>query len=137
MPLIASAEQMALAARNEEERVRHEADRIQFHHNIGSMASMLCSVQWYLVRAFDRIKNEDFTAQYGLVPSYRGLIAYAELAKTLLLSVNEHYTMSQRLGGRGLATDPLLSSKLNDIEMEVRSLDPSWRSCIEDLRNMS
>ena len=102
---------MALAARNEEERDHHEADRIQFHHNIGSMASMLCSVQWYLVRAFDRIKNENFTAQYGSVPSYRGLIAYAERAETLLLSVNEHYTMSQCLGGRGLATDPFLSSK--------------------------
>jgi hypothetical protein len=136
MPLIASAEQMAITATNEEERVDHEADRIQFYNNIGSMAIMLCNVQWHLVRTLGRIKNENFTPRYGLVSSYKGLIAYAGRLKTLLLSVNEHYTMSQGLGERGLATDPFLSSKLDDIRTEMRSHGPLWRSCIDDLRNM-
>ena len=136
LPLIESAEQTAVSSANEEERADDDADQTQSFQSLGSIASILSNVRWQLVRALDRISNDILMPRYQSVPSYRAMIAYGRRQTTLLLAVNDHYTMSRSLGGRGLATDPSLSSKLGDIEEEMGSDDPSWRTCIDDIRSL-
>jgi hypothetical protein len=85
----------------------------------------------------DRIESSNFSDRYRTIVLYNELLACSERLPSLLLAVKEHWKIVQAADGQILSAEPNLKVEIGRIQAALQSLGQSWRSCLDDIRNIS
>lgn len=90
-------------------------------------------------RCIERINiepREGLDHRYGPLRSYNALIGCAARLSELLRALKNHWEKLKSVEGRVLSSDagPGLYQDLGNIQVQLDSIDHSWKTCVDDIK---